>query len=72
MIDEVLVQASEFVSEGMLVLWQGDAVIWVGPLGAPIEDVECDRVTLNPKDYARIRKLTQSRAARTGSDKNYR
>ena len=51
----VLVDSSELVPEGCQVLWLANKPVWSGPLGGATEDVEYDRVTVHPEDYARIR-----------------
>jgi hypothetical protein len=44
-----------YVPPGVQVLWRDGMVVWSGPIGAPIEDVECDMIQVNPKDYERIK-----------------
>lgn len=53
------IESSDLVPPGKQVLWRGGRAIWTGSLGAPIEDVEFDRVTLNPTDYERVAKLAK-------------
>jgi hypothetical protein len=40
---------------GYCALMRAGQVIWVGKLGAPIEDVEFDGVIVHPDDYQRIK-----------------
>lgn len=37
------------------VLWRDGKPVWMGPFASPIEDVECDRMTVNPLDYERVK-----------------
>lgn len=39
----------------MHALWRGNKVVWVGPLGAPTEDVEYDKVTLSTFDFSLLK-----------------
>lgn len=49
-----IIEGSGIVPAGKQVLWRDDEPIWCGPLGAPIEDAEFDRITVNPQDYERF------------------
>jgi hypothetical protein len=46
------------VPHGFHVLWRGGRPVWVGRIGAPIEDAEFDKITVNPADYERIKAQT--------------
>jgi hypothetical protein len=48
------IEASPLVLKGRIVLWKQGAVVYMGKLGDPIEDAECDTVMLHPADYARL------------------
>jgi hypothetical protein len=39
-------------------LWQGGKLKWIGPIGAPIEDVEYDMMQLQKKWLERINSIT--------------
>lgn len=48
------ITASEMIPRGMQMLWNdGKPVVYV-PVGAPIEDAECDHIQMNPFDYDRL------------------
>jgi hypothetical protein len=54
----ILFSPSDLIPKGMQVLLnKGNPVVCV-PLGAPIEDAECDHIQLHPDDYERL--LTSS------------
>lgn len=38
---------------------RGVGIVWVGPLGWPWEDVECDTVVVHPDDYAAVKLRTK-------------
>lgn len=40
--------------KGTMALWRNGDVIWTGPVGSPIEDVECDKITFNQADYDQL------------------
>jgi hypothetical protein len=50
----IAIEGSRLVPEGKHILWRHGQPIWCGPIGAPIEDVEFDRITVNPADYERV------------------
>jgi hypothetical protein len=35
-----------------MALWKNGEVVYIGKLGDPVEDAECDTVMLHPADYA--------------------
>jgi len=51
----VRITQNAYVPPGVHVLWRHGKVVWSGPIGAPIQDVECDMIQVNPKDYERIK-----------------
>lgn len=53
-IRRTVIEGAGLVPAGMHILWRNGQPIWCGPLGAPIEDVDFDRVTVNPADYERF------------------
>lgn len=57
----IAIEGSGLVPGGKHILWRKGAPVWCGPLGAPIEDVEFDRVTVNPADYERFVLATMNR-----------
>jgi hypothetical protein len=44
-------RASKAMLPGYHALVRRGKVVWLGRIGAPIEDVECDCVILHPKDW---------------------
>ena len=48
------VETSPAVLMGSIALWKNGEVVYIGKLGDPIEDAECDTVMLHPADYARF------------------
>lgn len=51
----VLFSPSELIPEGMQLLWNKGIPVVCVPLGAPIEDAECDHIQLHPADYERLK-----------------
>lgn len=47
-------EGSGLVPIGKHLLWRDGKRVWCGDIGMPIEDVECDRITLNPDDFERV------------------
>jgi hypothetical protein len=50
------IEVSPVVPEGSIALWKDGGVVYIGKLGDPIEDAECDTVMLHPADYERLSK----------------
>ena len=48
------VEVSPVVPKGSIALCKNGEVVYIGKLGDPIEDAECDTVMLHPVDYARL------------------
>ena len=48
------IEVSPVVPEGNMALWKNGELIYIGKLGDPVEDAECDTVMLHPDDYARF------------------
>lgn len=46
--------ASLLLLPGFIVLKRRGMLVWVGPLGSPIEDAEYDAVVLHPYDLKRL------------------
>lgn len=44
----------DVVPVGSHVLMRGGEVVWSGPLGSPIEDVDCDSIIFNTADLERL------------------
>lgn len=57
------VTSSPFLPTGMHALWRGNKVVWVGPLGAPTEDVEYDKVTLSAFDFGLLKAAAGDQAS---------
>lgn len=53
------ITCSTLLQVGTHVLTRKGVPIWMGRLGAPIEDVDCDGVTVHPQDYERILRALQ-------------
>jgi hypothetical protein len=53
-----IIESNPLVPHGFHVLWRGGRPVWVGRIGAPIEDAEFDKITVNPADYERIKAQT--------------
>jgi len=51
----MIVQKSRLVPPGKLILCRNGMPVWAGSIGAPIEDVECDKMIVSPSDYDRVR-----------------
>ncbi len=51
----IRITQSAYVPPGVHVLWRKGEVVWSGPIGAPIEDADCDTIQVNPRDYERIK-----------------
>lgn len=51
----IIIEGSGLVPRGFQILWRDGNPVWCGNIGAPIEDAEFDRVTVNPNDYERMR-----------------
>lgn len=45
---------SQLMMPGFHALKRRGELVWVGPLGAPIEDADCDTIILHPDDAARF------------------
>lgn len=52
----VAIEGSSLVPAGKQILWRAGVAIWCGPLGSPIEDVEFDRISVNPAVYEYLAK----------------
>jgi hypothetical protein len=50
----MMIQANSNVLPGHQVLWRKGCVVWMGPIGAPIEDADIDKITVHPSDYEKI------------------
>ena len=48
------IEAIDLIPVGKLAIWRDGRPVWMGSLGMPIEDVECDKIQVNPADYERI------------------
>jgi hypothetical protein len=46
-------RASRIIPKGYHVLKRRGQVVWVGPIGAPIEDADCDCIVMHPDDWDR-------------------
>lgn len=51
----MIIESHELVPMGVHVLWRRGKVVWWGKLGMPIEDVEFDKIQVNPADFERIK-----------------
>lgn len=51
----LLVSPSVLVPVGMQVLWKDHQPVICVPIGAPIEDAECDHIMFNPADFERLK-----------------
>ena len=49
---------NEYLLPGQVALKRQGKIVWVGPLGAPWEDVECDTMIVSAPDYAAIKLRT--------------
>lgn len=47
--------AHEMMPTGYHALKRRGDLVWIGRLGAPIEDADCDEIVLSPADYERVR-----------------
>lgn len=56
----VHVRSHPTIPVGLHVLYRNGDVVWSGPLGAPIEDVDFDVVLVSPVDYARLRVVSEA------------
>lgn len=57
----ITIEGADLVPQGKHILWRNGQPIWCGPLGAPTEDVDYDRITVNPHDYERFVLATMER-----------
>lgn len=48
------IEPNNLLLPGQVVLKRGRDVVWVGPLAAPWEDVDCDTAIVSPGDYEAI------------------
>jgi hypothetical protein len=58
----MVIESNDMIPPGKHVLWRNGKPVWMGSLGAPIEDVECDKIQVNPADYERIKAATSRTA----------
>ncbi len=58
----MIIESHRYIPPGFQVLWRGGKVVWMGSLGAPTEDAEYDKITVNPIDYERIKAGTVKRS----------
>jgi hypothetical protein len=49
------IEMRDLIPQGMHALVRNGDIVWMGPLGAPIEDAECDLILVSPDDYERIK-----------------
>lgn len=56
----IAIEGSSLVPVGKQILWRDGQPVWCGALGAPIEDVEFDRVTVSPEDFAYAIAITRA------------
>jgi len=52
----LLISPSPLIPEGMQVLWKDNRPVICVPIGAPIEDAECDHIQFNPADFERLKR----------------
>ena len=48
-------QPRDLLPVGKIALVRDRQLVWIGPLGSPIEDAEFDTVLLNPADIERLK-----------------
>lgn len=53
--DGVNFQSRSLLPAGKIALVRDGQVVWIGPLGSPIEDAEFDTVLMNPADIERLK-----------------
>ena len=59
----MMIVASLMMPKGRHALLRDGQVIWVGPVGSPIEDVDCDTIIFSPEDYERVKAEREWRKA---------
>jgi hypothetical protein len=50
----LLIQCSKLIPPGKHILWRNGKPVFMGEIGLPIEDVDYDKIQVNPVDYERI------------------
>lgn len=59
----MIVISNELILPGKLVLCRDGKPVFVGTIGDPIEDVDFDKIQVNPADYERIKNRTSNRTS---------
>lgn len=54
----VVIIENPFIPTGRVALQRKGKIVWVGPLGAPWEDADCDTIIVSAADYAEIKLRT--------------
>lgn len=68
----IAIEGMSIVPQGKQILWRDGMPIWCGDLGSPIEDVEFDRMSVNPADFERIVEATKDERARAEMERRTR
>ena len=55
------IKTNPLVPKGSMTLWKNGEVVYIGKLGDPVEDAECDTIMLHPTDYARLEIETRTK-----------
>jgi hypothetical protein len=55
----VAIYPSALVAPGRQVLLRNGQIIFTDLIDAPIEDVDCDEICLNPDDFRRVKELCE-------------
>lgn len=55
MLGGITFQPHDLISKGRVALMRDRHIVWIGPLGSPIEDAEFDTVLMNPEDIERLK-----------------
>lgn len=53
------VTSSGMILTGHVALKRSGKVVWVGPIGMPLEDAVCDEIIVSPTDYERIKEVSR-------------
>lgn len=48
------------LEKGRIALVKGGRIVWIGPLGAPIEDADFDKIALSEEDLSALVKFVRA------------
>lgn len=54
------IETHAYCPKGSFALWRNGQVVWMGPVGSPICDVECDKITMHADDHDRLMQAVEA------------